>query len=290
MVKPAPYGPFPCVPLPKRPRIQWPDGAQIAVWVVVNLEFFRLDQPVPGGHGKVPDVVAWSKRDYGNRVGVYRLMEVMERAGFPGTANINAEMCEFHPEVLVEAKRLGWEFMAHGGSNSRPMHHLSPEDERREIRQSIAAVGKAWGQKPKGWMGPGMHESWQTLDVLAEEGMLYNADWINDDQPYLMNINGHTMVQVPYGEQPHDKGAYERLGYKPWEFERMVRDQFDVLYREGEKTGKVLIVALHPFVSGVPHRLQAVENIFSYINAKPNVWKATGAQIAEHFLKSGATF
>ena len=106
MVKPAPYGPFPCVPLPKRPRIQWPGGAQIAVWVVVNLEFFALDRPIPGGNGKVPDVVAWSKRDYGNRVGVYRLMDSMARANMPGTANVNAEMCEFHPEVLVEAKRL----------------------------------------------------------------------------------------------------------------------------------------------------------------------------------------
>lgn len=288
-MKPSAYGPFPYVPAPKRPKIVWPNGARVAFWVVVNFEYFPLDEPIPGGHGKVPDVVAWSRRDYGNRVGAFRIMERMARFGVRGTANINADLCAAHPEIVAEAKRLGWEFMAHGRSNSRPMHHLAPEREREEIRQALDLITKATGARPKGWMGPGMHESWNTLDHLAEEGMLYNADWINDDQPYLMKVGGKTMVQIPYGEQPHDKGAMDRLHYTNDEFVQMVKDHFDTLYEEGEKSGKVVVVALHPFVAGQSYRIQIVDRILNYIMGHPKVWAATGGEIAEHFLK-GETF
>jgi peptidoglycan/xylan/chitin deacetylase (PgdA/CDA1 family) len=288
-VKPSAYGPFPYVPAPKRPKITWPNGARVAFWVVVNFEYFPLDQPIPGGNGKVPDVVAWSRRDYGNRVGAFRIMERMSRFGVRGTANLNADLCAAHPEIVAEAKRLGWEFMAHGRSNSRAMHHLPPERERDEIREALEIITKATGTRPKGWMGPGMHETWNTLDYLADEGMIYNADWINDDQPYLMTVKGKPMVQIPYGEQPHDKGAMDRLHYTNDEFVQMVKDHFDTLYAEGENSGKVVVVALHPFVAGQSYRIQIVDRILDYIMGHPKVWQATGGEIAEHFLK-GPTF
>lgn len=288
-MKPSAYGPFPYVPAPKRPKIVWPNGAHVAFWVVVNFEYFPLDQPIPGGHGKVPDVVAWSRRDYGNRVGAFRIMERMARFGVRGTANINADLCTAHPEIVAEAKKLNWEFMAHGRSNSRAMHHLPPERERDEIREALDIITKATGTRPRGWMGPGMHETWNTLDYLAEEGLLYNADWINDDQPYLMKVGGKTMVQIPYGEQPHDKGAMDRLHYTNDEFVQMVKDHFDTLYAEGEKSGKVVVVALHPFVAGQSYRIKIVDRILDYIMGHPKVWAATGGEIAEHFLK-GETF
>jgi allantoinase len=288
-LKPSAYGPFPYVPTPRRPKITWPNGANVAFWVVVNFEYFPLDQPIPGGNGKVPDVVAWSRRDYGNRVGAFRIMERLAKFGVRGTANLNADLCAAHPEIIAEAKKLGWEFMAHGRSNSRAMHHLPAERERDEIHEAIEIITKATGTKPKGWMGPGMHETWNTLDYLADEGMLYNADWINDDAPYLMEVKGKKMVQIPYGEQPHDKGAMDRLHYTNDEFVQMVKDHFDTLYAEGEKSGKVVVVALHPFVAGQSFRIQIVDRILDYVMGHPKVWAATGGEIAEHFLK-GPTF
>jgi hypothetical protein len=136
-------------------------------------------------------------------------------------------------------------------------------------------------------MGPGMHETWNTLDYLAEEGMLYNADWVNDDQPYMMDINGKKMVQVPYGDQPHDKGALERLHYTTDDFIQMVKDHVDTLYAEG---GKCAVVAFHPYVAGQSYRIRMVDEILSYVKRHEDVWCATGGEIADAFMKSGATF
>jgi peptidoglycan/xylan/chitin deacetylase (PgdA/CDA1 family) len=289
-MKPSAYGPFPYVPLPRRPRIAWPGEARLAVWIILNLEVFPLDRPVPRGHGGTPDVVAWSKRDYGNRVGFWRLLKVFEKHGFPVTANTNADLCDAHPEIIEAAKAAGWEFMAHGETNTRPMHRIDPAEERAVIRRSLDRIEAATGARPVGWMGPGMHETWNTLDYLAEEKLLYCADWINDDQPYLMEVGGHTLVSMPYGEHPHDNGAINRMHYSPAEFEQMIRDAFDVLYEEGAETGMVLPIGLHPFVAGPAYRIRAVDRALAYIDGHDGVWKATGREIAEHYLRSGATF
>jgi peptidoglycan/xylan/chitin deacetylase (PgdA/CDA1 family) len=170
------------------------------------------------------------------------------------------------------------------------MHRIDPAEERAVIRRSLDRIEAATGARPVGWMGPGMHETWNTLDYLAEEKLLYCADWINDDQPYLMEVGGHTLVSMPYGEHPHDNGAINRMHYSPAEFEQMIRDAFDVLYEEGAETGMVLPIGLHPFVAGPAYRIRAVDRALAYIDGHDGVWKATGREIAEHYLRSGATF
>ena len=289
-MKPTLTGPCDYVPLPKRPKIQWPNGARVAVWIILNVEYFPLDQPIPKGTGHTPDVVGWSKRDYGNRVGFWRLLKLFQKYGFPVTANTNVDICDAHPEIIQAGIDAGWEFMAHGESNSRPMHKIDPDQEHSVIKNTLDKLESATGKRPKGWMGPGMHETWNTLDYLAEEKLLYCADWINDDQPYMMRTPGHEIVSMPYGEHPHDNGAINRMHYSPAEFEQMIKDAFDTLYEEGAETGMVLPIGLHPFVAGPPYRIKAVERALEYINGFDHVWKATGSEIAEHYLKSGSTF
>src|SRR5205814_5542462 len=138
-MQPQRSGPFPYVPINRRPRITWPNGARLALWVIPNVETFPLNEPVPGGTGLAPDVINWAPRDYGNRVGIFRMMEVMARHGVRGTVALNAEACDDYPQVIADARALGWEFMGHNQSNSRLLHLMAPEEERRVVLATFAA-------------------------------------------------------------------------------------------------------------------------------------------------------
>lgn len=288
-MKPAPYGPFPYVPVIERPPIRWPGEARVAVWVNVNLEFFPLDEPVPQASGRVPDVPGWSRTDYGNRVGVFRVMEVMERLGVPGTAALNAELCAHHPQIVERARALGWGVIGHCQSNSRPLNTVPPEEERAVIAATLDAIASVTGARPTGWLGASMAESWDTLEHLAAEGIVYTADWLNDDQPFLLDVgcpDGGRMVALPFGGETHDKGAFTRRGFTPDDYADMLIRTFDTLYREGADSGKVMPIALHPFVIGVPHRIGALEAALAHIRAHDAVWCATADEIVAAYLAS----
>jgi peptidoglycan/xylan/chitin deacetylase (PgdA/CDA1 family) len=284
---PAPYGPFPYVPSIDRPPLDWPGGAGLAVWVIVNLEFFPLDEPVPQTAGHVPDIPGWSRTDYGNRVGVFRIMEVMERLGIRGTAALNAEICEHHPRIVERVQDLGWGVIGHCQSNSRPLNTVPPDRERAVIATTLATIADATGARPTGWLGASMAETWDTLAYLAAEGITYTADWLNDDQPFLLDqerAGGGRMVALPFGGDTHDKGAFTRRGYTPADYEDMLRRTFDTLHREGAANGKVMPIALHPFVVGVPHRIGALEAALASMKGHDGVWWATGDEIVAHYL------
>ena len=286
-MKPRAYGPFPYVAAIDRPRITWPGGARLAVWVNVNLEFFPLDEPVPQSSGRVPDIPAWSRTDYGNRVGVFRVMEVLDRLGVPGTAALNAEVCEHHPRIVERARGLGWGVIGHCQSNSRPLNEIPADRERAVIAATLATIERAWGVRPTGWLGASMAETWDTLEHLAAEGIIYTADWLNDDQPFLLDVprrGGGPMVALPFGGETHDKGAFQRRGYRPADYADMLRRAFDTLYREGEGSGRVMPIAIHPFVIGVPHRIGALEEALSYIRGHEGVWCATADDIVSAYL------
>src|SRR5882757_3370071 len=247
-MKPAAYGPFPYSPIIRRPKLSWPDGAQVALWVIPNIEFFSLTEKVPAGAGgsgaPVPDVPAWSARDYGNRVGVFRLMQVLDRYGIRATVALNSELCGHHPEIIE----------------------------------------KATGTRPKGWLGSGLQETWNTLDLLAAAGCDYVSDWTNDDQPYMMTLEaGKRLVAMPYSHEINDKPAFEKFHRTADEFKDMICRQFDVLYREGAESGRVMAIALHPYLTGVPHRIDALDAALAYICRHPHIWKATGSEIARHY-------
>ena len=286
-MKPQSYGPFPYSPIIDRPRLEWPGGARVALWVIPNIEYFSLMER-PGGYGgagKVPDVAMWCERDYGNRVGVFRMMETMDRYAIRGTVALNSDLCAQHPRIIEEGEKRKWEWMGHNESNTRRLNEAGPGEEERIIHNTLATIEKYAGRRPTGWLSSGLQETWDSLDHLAAAGVTYVGDWCNDDQPYVMSLGeGRTMVAMPYTQQLNDKWAVERRLVSADGFRQMICDHFDVLYREGEKSGRVMAIALHPYLMGVPHRIGALDAALNYICRHKDVWKATGSEIAAHYL------
>jgi allantoinase len=277
-MEPSDYGPFPYVPITRRPKIVWPNEAQLAVWVIPNIEFFSLKDGLSGhpfeGKGPVPGVRAWSQRDYGIRA----------------SATVNSDICDVHPEIIKAAVELNWELVGHNKTNTERLNAVPPEREREVIRHSLQRLQQASGRKTVGWLGSALAETWHTLDHLIDEGCLYVADWVNDDQPYLMNVGGRTIASIPYSYEINDSPhIYYRFGTAD-EFENMIKRQFDVLYREGAESGRVMSICLHPFMIGVPHRIGALDRALHYIRSHDRVWFATGEEIIRHYLASGTTF
>ncbi|HEY0297019.1 MAG TPA: polysaccharide deacetylase family protein [Bordetella sp.] len=293
-MQPARYGPFPYAPQPGRPRFELPGGARLALWINPNVEFFGLDDVMPGNvnervereRTRVPNVRNWSVRDYGNRVGIWRLMDVLSRYGIRASAALNSELCLRHPEIIEEAGRRGWELMGHGITNATRINEMAPEDEREAIFTAVQTIEKVSGTRPVGWLGPGLAETWRTLEYLSEAGIRYVCDWVNDDQPYTMTVGKPPMVSLPYSVQTNDVPAYFDMKVSVPEFEAMIKRQFDVLYREGEQSGRVMAIAVHPFVTGQPHRIGALDAALEYICSHPGVWLATGREIVDHYLQS----
>ena len=282
------YGPFPYSPIIHRPRLTWPNGANVALWVIPNIEFFSLEEKVPAGSGgtgaPVPDIPSWSARDYGNRVGVFRLMQVLDRYGIRATVALNADLCAQHPAIIEEGQKRSWEWMGHNESNTRRLNEAPPGEEPRIIHDALATIAQATGKRPLGWLGSGLQETWDTLDLLAAEGCEYVCDWTNDDQPYMMMLDGgRTLVSIPYSHEINDKPVFERAHRTSAEFQEMICRQFDVLYREGAESGRVMAIAIHPYLTGVPHRIDAFDQALAYICRHDRVWKATGTEIARHF-------
>ena len=285
-MKPADYGPFPYSPILDRPRLVWPDEARVALWVIPNIEFFSLEErPGGSGGGKVPDVPVWATRDYGNRVGVFRLMEVLDRYTIRGTVALNSDVCAAHTFIIAEGQKRHWEWMGHNETNTRRLNEAPPGEEARIIRDSLATIARATGTRPTGWLSSGLQQTWATLDLLAEAGVEYVCDWVNDDQPYLMALEGgRRLVSVPYSHDINDKPAFERMNLTAAGFQDMICRQFDTLYREGEESGRVMAIALHPYLTGAPHRIGALDGALDYICRHAGVWRTTGGEITRHYL------
>jgi allantoinase len=293
-MEPSDYGPFAYSPINRRAPLKWPNGARIALWVIPNIEFFSLKVPLPGhpwekASGEAPTVRAWGQRDYGNRVGIFRIMDVLAKHGIRATATVNSAICDYHPQILEDAVKLGWEFMGHNKLNANRLTGLALEQEREVIHDSLKRLQEMTGKRPTGWLGAGLAETWNTLDILAEEGCEYVSDWVNDDQPYRMDINGKSLIYLPYSYEINDSPQLYYRDRSIDEFETMIKRQFDVLYAEGEHSGRVMAICLHPFITGVAHRIGGLDSALKYICSHPGVWKATGEEITRAYVASGAT-
>lgn len=283
---PSAYGPFAYSPMIRRPKVRWPNGARLAFWIIPNIEFFSLMEKVPAGAGgsgaPVPDVPSWSVRDYGNRVGVFRLMQVMERYGVRGTVALNSDLCAMHPQIIEEGLARDWEFMGHNESNTRRLNEAEPGAEAGIVQRTCSTIAAATGVKPRGWLSSGLQETWTTLEHLADSGVDYVCDWTNDDQPYAMTLaDGREMLSVPYSHEINDKPAFDKFHMSGPDFGAMIKRQFDVLWREGEDSARVMAIALHPYLTGVPHRIDAFEEALAYICRHEGVWLTTGSEIAD---------
>lgn len=289
-MEPRKYGPFPYVTIRERPKITWPNGAQLALWVVPNIESFPLDEKVLFGTGLVPDIISWAPRDYGARIGVFRIMDTLSKHGIRGTVALNSDVCDAYPQIIEECVKLDWELMGHNQTNSRTLTQIDPATEGQVIKQTFDQIEQATGTRPRGWLSAALGETWNTLDHLIDAGCDYVCDWVNDDQPYLMDVDGRRLVSIPYSSETNDFGPFMRQGHTPDQFADTIRRQFDVLYEEGAESGRVMAICLHPFLTGVPHRIRALDSALDYICGHDKVWKATGSEIMDHYLKSGATF
>jgi len=220
-------------------------------------------------------------------------MEVLDRYGVRATVALNSDICIHHPEIIEEGEKRRWEWMGHNQSNSRRLNEVPAEEEPRIILDTLDTIARASGRRPVGWLGAGLQETWNTLDLLTDAGCEYVADWgPNDDQPYTMTLNeGRTIVSLPYSYDINDKQAFESAHMKPADFQDAICRQFDTLYREGAKSGRVMHIALHPYLTGLPYRIGALDAALEHICKHKKVWKATGAEIARHYraqLKHGA--
>jgi allantoinase len=286
---PREHGRFPYSAIVDRPRLEWPNGARVAVWVIPNIEHFLFDRsatPIAEASTRLtPDVLNYSWRDYGVRVGIWRMMDIMERHGMKGTVALNADVCEHYPRIIEAGNALGWEWMGHGMTNSIQLNSQTEQEERTLIRQVIDKIAKGTGRKPRGWLSPGLSETPRTPDLLAEAGIEYVGNWVNDDQPYPMRVKKGSLHSIPYSAELNDIPAILGHHKTAEEFERMICDQFDVLYEEGEATGKVMSICLHPFVVGHPHRSKYLARAFAHIASRRDVWLATGAEIIDWYRK-----
>jgi len=289
------YGPFPYTPINDRPKLTWPNGARLAVWIIPNIEFFPLRRGIAGSpydHASpsVPSVRAWAQRDYGNRVGIWRIMDVLQKHNVRASPTLNSDICDHHPQIVKAATELGWEILGHNETNSRWLNQMEPEEEKQSIHRALSKIEALSGRKPVGWLGSGLAETWHTLDYLIEEGCLYVADWVNDDQPYLMNVGGKRLVSIPYSYEINDSPFIQTRAGHIDQFVAAIKRQFDVLYAEGAQSARVMAICLHPYLIGVPHRIGGLDEAIGYIARHDGVWFATGEEIVRAWLDSGATF
>jgi allantoinase len=287
---PKAHGRFAYSAIVDRPPLRWPNGARVALWVIPNIEHFLFDRPSTSISGATahlkPDVLNYSWRDYGVRVGIWRMMEIMERYGIRGTVALNSEVCNEYPRIIEGGNALGWEWMGHGATNSILLPELAEAEERALIRQVVSTIARGVGKAPRGWLSPALSESVHTLDILAENGIEYVGNWVNDDQPYPMRVKKGAMFSLPYSSEINDIPALLGLHQSPEGFGQMICDQFDVLYEDGAKTGRVMSICLHPFLIGHPHRSKYFAKALAHITSRQEVWLATGSEIIDWYKKN----
>jgi allantoinase len=269
-----PFSHFPYRAIVDHPPVKWPGEARVAVWVIPNIEHFHIDAP-----GPMPDIRNHSRRDYGNRVGVWRLMETLAKHEVKGTVALNGEVGKYYPRIMEEAVRLDWELMGHGLTNSRLLTEMQPDEEEATINE-VRSIIESHGRKMMGWLGPGLSETWHTLDFLKKAGCSYVADWVNDDLPYRMN-NG--LYSIPYSIELNDMPLFNMPSIANDEFLKRICDAFDTLYEEGAQGGRVMGLALHPFLIGTPGRIKVLDKALAYMRSHDQVWFARGAEIIEAY-------
>lgn len=274
-------------PITAREPIQWPGGARVAFYVGLNIEHFLLGLPSTSFYDAtaalVPDPLNHGWRDYGPRVGIWRLTEIFDRHGIRPSVLLNSDVTTEYPQIVKAGLERRWAWLAHGRNNSTLQAGMPADDERVYLANVMESIERATGSRPHGWLGPGLTETMQTPRLLAELGLRYVLDWTNDDQPYWLNVPG--MLSVPYSVELNDLGLFTMRGLTGPQFLQTVKDQFDQLYADSADNGRVMALALHPFVSGQPFRARYLDQALEYITGQAGVWLTTSDEIAAHFTK-----
>jgi len=266
-----------------RPALRLPGGLRLVIWPVVNLELWEIERPMarqvlpaPTGVPVLPDVPNWSWHEYGMRVGVWRFFDCFDARDIRPTLAINARVVEAYERVAAAARERRWEFMGHG-EVQMPIHQV--EDQRAMIARSLDLLGAFTGKRPQGWLGPGLTETYETPDLLAELGVRYVGDFVHDDEPAEIATAHGPLVTLPYTLELNDIPMMMVQHHRSAAFLERARDQFDRLYREGAARAKILCFAIHPYISGVPHRIKYLEAFLDYARSHAGVAFWTGEEI-----------
>jgi allantoinase len=275
-------------PITTRPKLVWPNGARVALWVSPNFEHYeyvpkqvRVKEPWP--RTPYPDVLGYGIRDYGNRVGAWRFFEVMDRHDIRCTVSISMSVLDHYPEIFEACEERHWDYLCHGIYNTRYMWDLSEQEERDVINNCIETFHRVTGRKLAGWFGPACSFTLNSPDLVAEAGFKYCTDWYHDDQPFPMKVRTGNLITVPYSMEINDAIEYRHATEGKY-FAQMIKDNFDTLYREGADSGRVMGISLHPYMMGQPHRIKHLDEALSYILSHDGVWKTTGEEIADWYI------
>jgi allantoinase len=270
-----------------RPRLQVPDGGRMLVWVIVNVEHWSMERAMPRtvlsppmGQPLQPDLPNWAWHEYGMRVGFWRIHDALRNLGIIPTLAINGVVCESYPRVARAALESGWEFMGHGYVQG-PMHSVA--NQREAILQTVNAIKAFTGQAPRGWESPGLTETSQTIDYLAEAGIEYVADWVFDDQPVWIPATPRPVLSVPYSVEINDIPMMLLQNHSASEFYDRGVAQIDRLWQESETIPRVMAISIHPYITGAPHRIAMFEQLLSYVKSKPGVVIQRGADINDWY-------
>ncbi len=274
---------LPYSPIIEREPLKLPDAARVAVWVVVNVEVWDIGRlmprqvlPPPTGLTQLPDVPHWSWHEDGMRVGFWRLKAALDRRAIVPSLTCNARVCEVYPQVVAAARAAAWEFMGHS-YDQRPIH--GEPDQPGMIERCIRTLEKHTGRRPVGWLSPGLTETLYTPEDLAEAGIRYIADWVVDDEPCLVHTQKGPLVALPYTVELNDIAMMAVQHHAAGEFVSRCLDQFERLYEEGAARAKIMAIAVHPYITGVPHRIKYFEQVLDALAMKPGVAFWTGEQI-----------
>jgi allantoinase len=279
------HGRYPYSPITARADYDWPAGKRLAFYIGLNLEWFSFGEGLGAElapAGPQPDVLNYAWRDYGNRVGAFRLAELFEQLNLPVSLLVNTDMCEEAPQAIAAFKNA--ELVGHGRTNSERQGTLSEAEEKTLISETSATLAKFSGKKPSGWLGPWISQSPCTPDLLHEAGYSYMLDWCHDDQPVWMKTRKGRILSVPYPQELNDIPQIVARKREGDEFARMILDAFEVMHTECERRPLVMGIALHPYLVGWPHRFKHLATALQTIRqrADDKVWFTTAGAIAAH--------
>ena len=283
-------------PIVNRGKLRWPDGARVALCVIVNLEHMEWTEPegtfttlLAGGMGSrgYPDFARTSHREYGHRVGIFRVLDTLEKHGIKATVAMDAMTAENYPYLVDHCLKRGCEIIGHGISVSRMITgNMTEPEERHYIHSSMDSLAKATGQAPTGWLGPEYGESARTPQLLAEAGISYVCDWANDEQPYPLNVPQGEILALPIMLELDDVNAMADRKVDMDRYSLMLKEGFDAMYEDGAANGRVMVLHVHPWLIGQPFRIGVLDEALGHMVRRQGVWAATGGEIADWYRRN----
>jgi allantoinase len=273
-------------PMPSRPAITWPDGSRVALWICVNVEHYELVPPRNSFYNtynriEPPDVQQYSYREYGNRVGFWRLLDLLDEFNIRPTVSLNVGVLEMYPEVAQAMVSRDWDFLSHGLFNTRPIFGYAEDEERRFFRETCDMFFRCAGRPLRGLLGPAVSVTPRTFDLMTEFGLTYTADFFHDDHPTPVLTNSGRLISIPYTVDLND-GNLAASGALHV-FPERAAAQLRRLWREGSDSGRVMCLSLHPYIAGQPSAIGHVRKILEDIKSFDSLWMATAGEIVEYY-------